>query len=1582
MLLSLLPASALADTTEEGYGELLGTVEGDTYTDTTADPEKGYEYTIVGSDGSLQTASVDADDQDGGDQGGQEENPGDTGTETEYGKVTETSGSGETYYSLVTNGAAGIVAGDKYLIVSSNSGNAYALTKTAGSAEVAIADSKIQTIQEAAEFTLEANGNYYYLKDSDGTYLYPASGGIGKGDSTTYTRNPVSIAGEASVKIRQYFYRGEDPNPWPGYYLVFKSQDKAYDTAYSSGNNGNFYLFHKTTEPAGTVYRIEWKEAAGALLTESHNLNRDDYSVTSWAAFVTARETAERVYGRTGTYASQEEAVAALASMTALKTAKEALETVTAVYPEITWSRTLEPKYNATYTQGTNGKLVRNLQYIDHNNTGDYQTISWSDTGVLNLDTDPSMTVWDYNTTSQYSNQSTVGGEGIQAATWNHWPVGTQDWKKADVRKISGTFVWPEGYDLDDTITLVSANDDKYQAIYDYIEEHEGSSARVSNRRIIAINDDMYVYVYKEGDAPTSLADDSYLAFYSGTVGKGIWSDVTRDNDDWGRTEPASYHGKYATRAFHGVYPNQAVSKEGVVAIPNATYLNHTDGWYVSADGATISTVLKNHYGDQSLAGQRIHIDIYCFDNSENGGMDQLKLRLTKAAEQTATVRVEYYLDTLEEGNLLDTSTMTNVPIGEPISLVAGYEVNELNYKKAQAIIKAGNINVSDGVQQGTVPYTVVAGDNVIQVLYTTQNQQAIRIVADSDTLPYDGSEKTVPGFAIYMGQEKLTRREDGTYLTKDGHGIIQNVISTTARGMDPGKYENGITYSSTVLVKDSQGNDITNTYTVTVNNGTLTITYDPQALTYTYDFGIGNRYERVLAGTNNVEKRASGVALDGESADIIFDKEANRVTYTPTAANSGRRVNLTLTFAGNYKVNKSITFLPESNVMYEENLVSTQGEDSSWVQIEDASGQTEGAGDQAGGADGQTEGESGTRLVTDHEIPYGYSDAYAQDTGFSLGSAKKAVLSLDTFTDEATFTFTGTGFDLISECGTNTGLLVVGLKNAQGQGVKGYLVDTYFRGDDTWVTGSGILDYQVPVVRAQDLPFGTYTVTVKGYLTAGSGAAPGSGSDTENEISPASDAGSGRKSSAAASLGAKNVLYAEDADVTSEVSQTTSQEMSQAGSQTTSQEISQAGSQAASQERSQASSQVSVEAILTAAGMEEYLEAGVEVSFMDDNSLLNGGSGPDLGQMAETDSGKTGTDSGKTEEAASTSFFSRFSSFLRNLFAASPRTASQGEGNTGSKGASGQNAASDGAAGTAGAAGAGEIAVYIDAFRVYQPLEGDESYEASERGTSYYSLFDFLKTSINELEGDGIIENAAVYIEYDGSTGTADIANYKDQGPENEVYLAPGASIAFGLVGYQEGDTVQVSAKQLGAGEVTSSIENLASTATEMYYQVEVQKDVDGQLGMDYVVITNDENSQGILSLSALKVSSNITPVASQNLANQVVELVQQAGNAFQPEKMTVTLPESTKIKRSYTLKVATSKDVDYITVQLPGQEETITLNPTNKKAADAGKVRDYSFSKSFKQTQAGSYTYVVTAYDGEGNASQPISVTIQVET
>lgn len=1327
MTLSLLPVSAFAaDLDGTGLGTEIGTVtETGEYTDTTADPDTDYEYTIVGDDGSQQTVTVTAAD--------------DTGDSSIYGTVGTETGSG-TYYQLVTEGADGIEAGQQYLIVSASDGKGYALTKTAGAAEVTIANNRITTLNTDAEFTLEDNTYYGYgygLKDSDGTYLFLYGARIYHQDSTYYQWYPVSISGTSSVTIN-----------YNNYYLLYSNQ--AYSCKY--GTSSDLYLFHKVTEAEGEVFKVTWTTAADELLAECNNLTKDEYTEDSWNNFQTALKAAQAAHDAEN-FDTEDKANAALATMPALKAAKDALKSSGVIYPEIDWQRTLEPKSGSTYYAEYNGNLVRDLQYIDHKNTDtEFQTISWDDDDVIKLTTDPNMTVWDYKTDAQYSNATKVS-DNISAATWTHWYTGTtENWKKADVRKISGTFTWPAGYDLDDTITLVSANDSNYAPIYEYIAANNTYSARVGDRKIIAINDDMYVYVYVDDDKPTSLTDDSYLAFYTGSVGKGIWSHMTNDGADWARTVPATYNNTYAARAFRGVYPNLATDKTGITLLDPSkgndgwpSYLEHTNGWYTFVDGSTISTVLNNHYKGQNLEGKKVHIDIYCFDNSVNGGMDELKIMMKKAPETTATVTVEYYLDSLTAANLLGTSTMTGVTIDTEIRLDSGYDVNQLNYKKAAAIAKAGNKTVSDGVQQDPVPYIVKAGENVIKVLYVTEGTQY-------------------------------------------------------------------------------------------------------NAATFTYDFGVKNQYILTLDET---ERTATNVTFsaDYDNVDVEWANggDTATITYTPQEVRTRETIPLTLTFdAGDTKIIKDITFLPESNVMYEENMV-TIADGSSWKNASDTSGATLTA----------------DKLVTEHKDAYGYTEAYADDTEFSGGSALRAKLEVDGSTDAATFNFTGTGFDLISECGTDTGMLLVGVKNANtNEAVCGYLVDTYFCGDEEYVTDEGILAYQVPVVRSlNELKYGTYTVTVAGYL--------------------ASNAGAVINNSAVATQSLSNAAP-------------------------------------------------SVDEIFRAAGMSEYLDAGVEVSFMDDNSVLNGGTGPAV-------------------TVTTPSFFSRVRSFFRGL-------------------ASTQAATADSSS---------EIYAYIDAFRVYQPLSTDpEVYEPTEKGTTYYSLYDFVKNSVNDLEE--YTQDVAVYIEYDGSTGVANIADYKDQGPENEVYLAPGSAIVFGLKGYEKGDTVQVSAKQIG--NVTAGYINLDSTSTEMYYEVEednIQYAED--LGIYYVVISNDGDT-GILALSALKVSSNITAVASEELGNQVIDSSKTDKAAFKPEMLKVTAPESTKVKRSYTIKVQSSKDVAYIMLQQDGEEELFKLTPTNKKAADAGKVQYYSFSKAFKQTKVGDYTYTVTAYDKDGTPSDPFTVTVTV--
>ena len=123
--------------------------------------------------------------------------------------------------------------------------------------------------------------------------------------------------------------------------------------------------------------------------------------------------------------------------------------------------------------------------------------------------------------------------------------------------------------------------------------------------------------------------------------------------------------------------------------------------------------------------------------------------------------------------------------------------------------------------------------------------------------------------------------------------------------------------------------------------------------------------------------------------------------------------------------------------------------------------------------------------LTNDDTDVYGYDAAYAiSDNTHSNGTvAKTTVSSTAKRSTTKNFTFVGEGFDLISACGANTGMLAVSVKDSDGKLVKGYMVDTYYS-DENVVNADG-LACQVPVVKFSGA-HGTYTVeTTALYLSS-----------------------------------------------------------------------------------------------------------------------------------------------------------------------------------------------------------------------------------------------------------------------------------------------------------------------------------------------------------------------------------------------------------------------------------------------------------------------------------------------------------------
>lgn len=625
----------------------------------------------------------------------------------------------------------------------------------------------------------------------------------------------------------------------------------------------------------------------------------------------------------------------------------------------------------------------------------------------------------------------------------------------------------------------------------------------------------------------------------------------------------------------------------------------------------------------------------------------------------------------------------------------------------------------------------------------------------------------------------------------------------------------------------------------------TLTLHYNlkPNALTKNYIVDFGESVDVPITDLINKTESVTKVEVS-PNAKVNAD---NSITYTPSKILTGTDfVKVTVTYSTGSTQPFTIGFTPASNVMYEESFVKPEG--TEWKTTEDAENDTQ------------------EKEVLGEEGIHGYDESYGTDSEFSNDSAYQAQLTIPsgkdfTETKKATFTFTGTGFDVISECGTNTGVLLAVVKDTDGKTVKSYLVDTYFTGDEKGIISgtdiTDILDYQVPVVRCMGLTQATYTVDVYGYLTNGSGAV-------------------------------KNAAKSAEATTAEgEVSEET------------------------------------VAEVLDDMSVKGVKASEVEATCMDDNSVLLGGTG--------------------VEETAAKSR-------------------------------------------TARAAVATSANVYIDGVRVYNTLNennGANKYTKSEQNVKYESVYDYVK---NSLDANGSwTEKAMIYTEYDGSTDISSIAEYKQQGPENEVYLAPGCDIAFALKNYKEGDTAQIAMKAVKDSVTVDSEQcetSLLESATEMYYKLTPK--YDEELGVYVVKIGNDEESDGVLSLSNLKLSSDVTVSSNQALADKIIE-EDNTKPAFTPKTFTVSVPaETLKVGRSSVIKVKASTDVAHVYMKVD-DEKPIELNANNRNAVANGKTDLYSYSKTIKTKgkealSKGGHKYSIYAVDEGGNQSKAVDFTVTI--
>ena len=589
------------------------------------------------------------------------------------------------------------------------------------------------------------------------------------------------------------------------------------------------------------------------------------------------------------------------------------------------------------------------------------------------------------------------------------------------------------------------------------------------------------------------LSTDQLVAYYLQKT--EVTKEVTTYVKDWGyktdsvtpnkeKDESNNYKGQVALTVAV-VYPDGTVSPaEGDMYANSTTIFNYWSG----RDIGIVAPVNSSDYNISKITvtnGKRS-------DNSsiEHGDYDTWTSSdtITWDKKTQADGETQWYKETEVWNKSFGTTPMVN---GKASNITwSAKNTAKLVLIYLEPIERETNLNVvywDDNAKSQIYQYQIA--------MKYTQGGAVPSFITDLKTGDGDviGSTRSWPG----KTSTDANYLPDDAYVTNSS-GVNQNISKKLGTGMEgiSGVYTSGLyEYVSADISEDGK---------------TLTLHYnlkETKAKTFVVDFGLPLKIpasEFGITDTNTIktvsfEYNKVVHEKDGQYGHGFIDQENVFVTYTLTKTlDSKVAIPLWVTFKNDDKPAQmlSVNIIPASNVYYEDNLASF----------------TNVAGSAAGAVwspDGTatSEQQSATQALEElgaakHNV-YGYDDAYNKDNSsmLSMGTAHKVTVTSEMLAKwekndttsawpTASFTFTGTGFDIISLTNNKSGAIFVDVYNgskAVGKAEKKYVVNNYYgytydEETKTWKVapdGNNAL-YQIPVMKITDLAYGEHTVVIK----------------------------------------------------------------------------------------------------------------------------------------------------------------------------------------------------------------------------------------------------------------------------------------------------------------------------------------------------------------------------------------------------------------------------------------------------------------------------------------------------------------------
>ena len=431
------------------------------------------------------------------------------------------------------------------------------------------------------------------------------------------------------------------------------------------------------------------------------------------------------------------------------------------------------------------------------------------------------------------------------------------------------------------SVTLTSGNgeklydgdaltNDEVKVTGDGFADGEGASYAVAGRQILpGSSENRFTYELNEGTS----ADDYYI-----TPVYGMLNVTSRSGDEkyevtiTANSGTAKYDGER-----HSVSGLIGADEDGNVKVTAGGHVYTVSGIAASAAGTHAGTYPVNITGTPSVT-----------DESGNDVTDQFSVHLVNGS-----------LDITKRTVRLVSASATKEYDGEALTADTVYVEGDGFAENEGASYSVTGKQKLTGSSANTFTYTLKSGTrasdydiSTAEGQLTVTNRDAkyeISVKASDASYTYDGKEKTTSGIDGGNKEGVVTVTAGGNTYTIEG-------LTAEVKATDAGTYTSVVT--GTAVVRDSEGNDVTDQFAISPIPGTLTITKRNVTLTSPDD---EKEYDGKVLKNDKIKVSGEGFAEDEGAEYIVTGQRTlpgtsmNSFTYTLKEGTRAENYNITV---------------------------------------------------------------------------------------------------------------------------------------------------------------------------------------------------------------------------------------------------------------------------------------------------------------------------------------------------------------------------------------------------------------------------------------------------------------------------------------------------------------------------------------------------------------------------------------------------------------------------------------------------------------------------------------------------------------